>query len=246
MAPLAGVELEGVGASGFLKRLDAELPPAAGALGVDEPAAPNRPGVDAAVEGAALSLSPPPRLNPPKEGVAAGCEEAGCAAGVEPPPRLKAGALLAGVVLEGAPPPNKPPAGLGVSCELDAAAGAAPPNSPAGVDGVAALFASFEPAAPPNKPVVGVDAPAGLEPNRLDPVPDAGAAGLEAAFPNKPDPDVFAPAWLLFCPSEKPVEAAGACPNRPDAGGGPAGVVEGRAKVLLGAGVAVGVEEPVE
>lgn len=208
VAPLAGVELDGVLAAGLLKRL--ELPLAAGALGVDDPAAPNRPGEGAAAGAAALSLSPPPRLNPPREGVAAG------------------------VALGWALPPNKPPAaGLGVSCELGAAAGV--PNRPAGVDGVALLFAVLEPAAFPNKVDAGLEAPAGLAPNKLDEVPDAGAAGLEAAFANKLDPDVFPPAWL-FCPRE----------NRPPEGGGPAGVVEGSAKVLVGAGVAVGVDEPVK
>lgn len=110
VAPLAGVELVGVLTSGFLKRLRPELPPAAG---VEDPAAPKRLGVGAADDVAALSLSlsPPPRVNPPpKDGVAAGCE----AAGVDPP-KLNVGGLLAGVVLESAPPPKSPPAGLGVS-----------------------------------------------------------------------------------------------------------------------------------
>lgn len=178
-APVAGVEEVGVPASDwFLKR-----PPAAGALGVDDPAAPNRLDVGAAEEVAALSLSPPPRLNPLNLGVAAGCEEAGCA-GVDPP-RLKAGGLLAGVELGRALPPNSPPAGLGVSWEPEAGAGVAAPNSPE-VGGVALLFALFEPAAPPKRPEVGVEVPAGLAPNKLDVVPDAGAAaGLEAALPNK-------------------------------------------------------------
>lgn len=246
VAPFAGVELIGVLASGFLKRLDAELPPAAEALGVEDPAAPNRLGVGAAEGVAALSLSPPPRLKPPNEGVAAGCEAAGCAAGVDAP-RPNVGGLLAGVVLERPPPPNSPPVGLGVSCELDAVAGAAPPNSPAGVDGVALLFALLELGAPPNKPVVGVEAPAGLAPNKLDVVPVAGAAaGFGGALPNRLVPDVLPPVWV-FCPPprENPDEAAGVCPNKPDPGGGPAGVVEGREKVLLGAGVAAGVDEPV-
>jgi hypothetical protein len=188
VAPAAGVEAAGVPASdSFLKRPDEAPVPAAGALGVDDPAAPNRLGVAAAEEVAALSLSPPPRLNPPNEGVAAGCEEAGCA-GVDPP-RLKAGGLLAGVELGTALPPNSPPAGLGVSWEPEAAAGVAAPNSPE-AGGVALLFASFEPAAPPKRPEVGVEVPAGLAPNKLDGVPDAGAAaGLEAALPNKPEAD---------------------------------------------------------
>lgn len=180
VAPAAGVEAVGVPASdSFLKRPDEAPVPAAGALGVDDPAAPNRLDVGAAE--AALSLSPP-RLNPLNVGVAAGCEEAGCD-GVDPP-RLKVGGLLAGVELGRAPPPNSPPAGLGVSWE---AAGVAAPNSPE-VGGVALLFASFEPAAPPKRPEVGVEVPAGLAPNKLDVVPDAGAAaGLEAAFPNRPE-----------------------------------------------------------
>lgn len=119
VAPLAGVVLVGVLTAGLLNRLKPELPPAAaGALGVDEPAAPNRLGVAAAEDVAALSFSPPPKLKPPREGVAAGCEAAGGAAGVDAP-RLNEGGLLAGVVL-GSPPPNNPPAGLGVSCEPDA------------------------------------------------------------------------------------------------------------------------------
>lgn len=187
VAPFAGVELVGVLTSGFLKRLEAELPPAAGALGVEDPAAPNKLGVGAAEEVAALSLSPPPKLKPPNDGVDAGCEAAGCAAGVDPP-RLNEGGLLAGVVLERPPPPNSPPAGLGVSCVLGVAAGAAPPNNPAGVGGVALLFASFEPAAPPKRPVVGVEAAAGLAPNKLEGVPEAGAAaGFDKALPKRPE-----------------------------------------------------------
>lgn len=180
-----GVELAGVLASGFLKRLRPELPPAAGALGVDDPAPPNRPGDGAADEVAALSLSPPPpKLKPPSEGVADGCEAAGWAAGVDPP-RLNEGGLLAGVVL-GRPPPNSPPAGLGVSCEPEAAAGVDPPNRPADGGGVALLFASLEPAAPPKRPDEGVEAPAGLEPpNKPGVDPVVGTAGL-AAPPNKP------------------------------------------------------------
>lgn len=184
VAPLAGVELVDVLASGFLKRLKPELPPAGGALGVEDPAAPNRLGAGAADEVAALSL-PPPKLKPPNEGAADDCEVPGCAAGVDPP-RLNDGGLLAGVVL-GRPPANSPPAGLGVSCEPEDA-GAAPPKSPAGVEGAALLFALFDPAAPPKRPVVGVEAPAGLAPNKPDVVPEAGAAGF--APPKSPDPDV--------------------------------------------------------
>lgn len=173
-APLAGVADVGLPASSsFLKR-DA---------GVDGFAAPKRLGVAAAEEAAGLSLSPPPRLKPPSEAVAAGW-----VAGVDPPKRPPAG-LLAGV-LDRPPPPKRPPAGLGVSCELAPAAGVAPEKRP-GVEGAALLLASLAPAAPPNRPVVGVDAPAGLAPNKLDVVPDAGAAGFEAAFPpNKPPPVV--------------------------------------------------------
>ena len=242
MAPVAGVELVGVLISGFLNRLDEELSPAVG------PAADwarNRPDVGVAEDVAVLSLSPPPKLKPPKDGADAGCEAAGCDAGVDPP-RVKPGGLLAGVVLERPAPPNSPPAGLGVSCELGVAAGAAPPNNPAEAGGVALLFASFEPPAPPKSPVVGVEAPAGLAPpNRFDVVPEAGAAaGFDKALPNRP---LEVPLDWVFCapPKEKPLEGAGACPNMPDPGGGPAGVVEGREKVLLGAGVAAGVEEPV-
>ena len=131
--------------------------------------------------------------------------------------------LLAGVL---ARPPNIAPAGLGVSCGPAPDAGVALPKAP-GVEGAALLLASFAPAAPLNIAVVGVDAPAGLAPNKFD-----GAAGFEAAFaPNKP-----APLDWLFWP---------ACPNKFEPGGGPAGVVEGSEKVLLGAGVAAGVEEPV-
>lgn len=231
-APLAGVADAGVPApSSFLKRVEA---------GVDGFAAPNRLGVAAAAEAAGLSLSPPPRLKPPNEGVAAGCEDAGCVAGVDPP-RLNAGGLLAGV-LDRPPPPKRLPAGLGVPCELAPAAGAAPKRP--GVEGAALLLASLAAAPPLNRLVVGVDAPAGLAPNKLDVVPDAGAAGFEAAFPPKRLPPVVPLDWLLFPPSEKVDAGAGVCPNKFEPGGGPAGVVEGREKVLLGAGVAAGVEEP--
>ena len=232
-APLAGVADVGVPApSSFLKSAEA---------GVDGFAAPNRLGVAAAEEAAGLSLSPPPKLKPPSDGVAAGCEAADCVAGVDPP-RLNAGGLLAGV-LDRPPPPKRPPAGLGVSCELAPAAGAAPKRP--GVEGAALLFALLAPAPPPNRPVVGVDAPAGLAPNKLDVVPDAGAAGFEAAFPPNRPPPAAPLDWLLFPPREKVDAGAGVCPNKPEPGGGPAGVVEGREKVLLGAGVAAGVEEPV-
>lgn len=232
VAPLVGVAAVGVLApSSFLKS----------AAGVEDAAAPNMLGVGAAEEAGALSLFAPPKLKPPSEGVAAGWLAAGCVAGVDPP-RLNAGGLLAGV-LEKAAPPNRPPAGLGVSCELAPAAGAAPEKRP-GVEGGALLFASLEPAAPPNRPLVGVDAPAGLAPNKPDGVPDDGA-GFEAAFPpNRPPP--VAPLDGLLCPPREKVDAgAGVCPNRPAPGGGPAGVVEGSEKVLLGAGVAAGVDEPV-
>jgi hypothetical protein len=232
-APLAGVADVGVPACSSFLKSDA---------GVEDAAAPNRLGVGAAEGVAALFLSPPPRLKPPSEGVAAGCDAAGWVAGVDPP-RVNAGGLLAGV-LDRPPPPNRPPAGLGVSCELAPVAGAAPEKSP-GVEGAAPLFASAEPAAPPKRPVVGVEAPAGLAPNKLDVVPDAGAAGFEAALPPKRPPPVAPLGWLLFPPREKVDAGAGVCPNRPEPGGGPAGVVEGREKVLLGAGVAAGVEEPV-
>jgi hypothetical protein len=231
VAPLAGVVPVGVLTAGLLKRLRPELPPAAGALGVEEPAAPNRLGVGAAEDVAALS--PPAVPKPPSEGVADGCE----AAGVDPP-RLNVGGLLAGVVL-GRPPPNNPVAGLGVSCELGVADGAAPPKRPAGVGGVADLFASLEAPAPPNRPLVGVEAPAGLAPNKLG-VP--AVAGF-AAPPNRPDPVcVLPPVWLLCPPNERADEAAGVWPpNRLDPGGGPAGVVEGSMDVLFAAGVAAGV-----
>lgn len=93
------------------------------------------------------------------------------------------------------------------------------------------MFASLElpVPAPPKTPVVGVEAPAGLAPNKLGVPADAGAAGFEAAPPNKPPSCVLPPAW-------------GVCPNRLGPGGGPAGVVEGRKDVLFVAGVAVGFE----
>lgn len=178
--PGAGVELVGVLTSGFLNKFSPAVEPA-------EDGARNRADVGVAEGVAALSLSPPPRLNPPKDGADAGCEAAGCDAGVDPP-RLNVGGLLAGV-LDRPAPPNRPPAGLGVSCELGVAAGAAPPKSPAEAGGVALLFASFEPPAPPKRPV-GAEAPAGLAPNKLDGVPGAGAAaGFDMALPNKPPPD---------------------------------------------------------
>lgn len=157
-------------------------------------------------------------------------------AGVDPPSPNEGG-LLAGVVLD-RPPPNSPPAGLGVSCEPGAAAGGAPPNRPADGGGVALLLASFAPAAPPKR-LEGVEAPAGLAPpNKPGVDPVVGTAGF-AAPPNNVLPLV----WLLCPPREKADGAAGVCPpNKFEPGGGPAGVVEGRKDVLFAAGVAVGVE----
>lgn len=107
------------------------------------------------------------------------------------------------------------------------------------------MFASFEPDAPPKRPPEGVEALAGFAPNKLDVVPDAGgAAGFGA--PNKPEPAEL-PLACVFPPSEKPEDppAAGVDPKRLPPGGGPAGVVEGREKADLGAGVAAGVDEPI-
>jgi hypothetical protein len=78
----------------------------------------------------------------------------------------------------------------------------------------------------------------------------AGCAGVElgAALPNMfgvEDEDMGAG---LAAPPPKRDEALlppePAWPNMLVPGGGPAGVVEGREKVLLGAGVAAGVDEP--
>ena len=121
--------------------------------------------------------------------------------------------VAAGVVL---PPPNK-----------DVACGPALLGMLGCAD--ALWFASFDASLFP-KPnglallaagCAGVEAP----PNRLG-VDDV-AAGFAA--PPKSDGAAFAP--------------AAAWPNRLVPGGGPAGVVEGSEKVLLGAGVAVGVED---
>lgn len=73
-----------------------------------------------------------------------------------------------------------------------------------------------------------------------------GCAGVEVAAPNNDVEDV---AGFAAPPNREGAEvagvAAGVVPNRLFPGGGPAGVVEGREKVLLGAGVAAGVEDAV-
>lgn len=73
-----------------------------------------------------------------------------------------------------------------------------------------------EPPAPENRPEEGVDVAGGFAapPNKLPPVPDV-----------VPDCEERLPKTLF-------------------PGGGPAGVVEGRNEVLLGAGVAAGVDDP--
>ena len=85
---------------------------------------------------------------------------------------------------------------------------------------------------PPGVLASGVAALEGgaAEPNMFGAEDVEGAAGFVA--PNKDVPDV-APGWV------------GWLPNRLLPGGGPAGVVEGRAKVLFGAGVWAGVDDPV-
>lgn len=126
------------------------------------------------------------------------------------------------------------------------------------------MFASLVAAVfpPPNNPVLGVELPAAAPPNRFG-VEDA---EVVAGFPNREEPDCVAPA-AVFCPPNKeepvcvlppacvfwPNKLEPACavpaawllcpPNRPGAGGAPAGVVDGSKEVVLvAAGVAVGVE----
>ena len=123
--------------------------------------------------------------------------------------------VAAGVVL---PVLNKD--GLGVACG---------PASPPGMLGCADefLFAPADASLLPN-PNVG------------------GCAGVElgAAAPNNGVEDVvgFAPPPKRDEPELAP---APVFPNKLVPGGGPAGVVEGSANVLFGAGVAAGVEDPV-
>jgi hypothetical protein len=219
-APLGVAVLAGV--AGGLPKPKAGLSPAE-ALGVD-PALPNRPPEAGAAEDVA-GLS------------ADGWEAAGV-------PRLKAGVLLAGVVLFR--PPNKPE-GLGVSGVLAAGALLPPPKRPLGAgDAGVVLLASAEAPAlpPPNRVDAGAVLPRGFAgaPNGLD-VPVVGVAAALAP-PKRVEP-AEAPelGWLL--PPNKPVpdDAWGFWAlKRLLPGGGPAGVVDGREKVLFVAGVAAGVE----
>jgi hypothetical protein len=179
VAPLVVAVLAGV--AGGLPKPKLGLS-ADGALGV-APALPNRLVAGAAEDVAGLSVD-------------AGCEAAGV-------PRLKAGVLLAGVVLFR--PPNRPE-GLGVSGVLAAGALFPPPKSPPGAgDAGVALLASAEAPVlpPPNRFDVGAVLPRGFAPvpNGLA-VPEEGAAAA-APPPKRVEPDV-APVlvWLLWPPNK--------------------------------------------
>jgi hypothetical protein len=153
--------------------------------------------------------------------------------------------LLAGVVLFR--PPNKPEA-LGVSGVLAAGALLAPPKRPLGAgDAGVVLFASAEAPAlpPPNRFDVGAVLPRGFAavPNGLG-VPVVGVAAALAP-PKRVEPAEAPALGWLFWPPNRPVpdDAGGFCAlKRLLPGGGPAGVVDGREKVLFVAGVAAGAE----
>lgn len=212
-------------------------PPEAGFLGANKP-------VDA-LGGAGLAGVPPkPRMVPEE---VLGCDEAGGAgAGVVPSPND--GALLAGVDagvvllrLE-----NR----VGVDCAPCVPDWAAPPKRVEGVvDGCAVvlLFTSDcasvlpknespePPVAPPGG--LGVADAEGVVPNRFD-VEDAEVVAGLLRPENRDEVPELAPVPVP--------DWDGWAPNKLVPGGGPAGVVEGREMVFVGAGVAAGVEEGVD
>jgi hypothetical protein len=120
---------------------------------------------------------------------------------------------------------------------------------------------------PPNNPLVGVELPRGF-PAAAPPNRDGELeAEVVAGFAPKRGAPVFPPDWLLcppnrFPPACAPPGAGAFCPksvlpdcafplfwlfwlNRLGPGGAPAGVVEGRKDILVGAGVAAGVDAAV-
>jgi hypothetical protein len=116
--------------------------------------------------------------------------------------------------------------------------GVAPLSAPADVS----LF-------PPNNPLVGVELPRGF-PAAAPPNRDGEAeAEVVAGFAPKRGAPVFPPDWF-FCPKSVLPDCAFPPfwlfpPNRLGPGGAPAGVVDGRENVLVGAGVAAGVDAAV-
>lgn len=159
------------------------------------------------------------------------------------PPRLKGVDLL--------PPRVNPGVALAAGCDDGAAAAPRLNGLFAGVtagvvlpmlnkDGLGVACGA---ASPPG--MLGFAAEASLLPKPKAPAPLAGGcAGVVVFAPNR---DVEEVAGFAAPPKREGAEVAGvaAFPNKLVPGGGPAGVVEGRAKVLLGAGVAAGVEEAV-
>lgn len=216
-------------------------PPVLGAAGLlVAPGLLNRLLVGAAVE-AGVEL-PPPRV---KGADSEGCEVDGwpeVGAGFEP----SSDGVLAGVEEGAAPRLNKEDDVFGAACEVGApSCGAPPPNrlgvAGAGCAGVFLLASSPDGAALPK-----------LKPPPLLPVVPA----LGVALPNRPpvEADVVAGFGAAAPPPNKllPDPDPDPAPDPPKPlktlfpGGGPAGVVEGRNEVLFGAGVAVGVDDPVK
>lgn len=166
-------------------------------------------------------------------------------AGCDGAPRPKDGGLFAGVA-DGVVLPRLPnKEDFGVACVPCAPDCGAPENRPPFDEGAdcwveVVLFAPAEASLLPSPPKM-------LEPPGVLPsafvVPEAGAAepnmlGVE---------DVDGAGGFAPKREEVPDELVweGWLPNRLLPGGGPAGVVEGKAKVLFGAGVCAGVDDPV-
>jgi hypothetical protein len=218
---------------------------------VEAPAPPNMLLLGAAEDVGAAVFPPKEKLGAALE---AGCEEAGCAAGVAPRPNDGFAGVEEGVVLPR--PLKRLPAGLEVcaSCAPDAVAWVPPKRFGVGVEvGAALLLASaealvFPPSlksegAPELPRVFPAGCPEVAPPNRLGVADEDAVAGF--APPNKDGVDP--PAWLFCWPNRDAPDWAPPLawlfwPKMLFPGGAPAGVVEGRNDVLFAAGVAVGVE----
>lgn len=222
--------------------------------------APNRPPAGVEVDDSVDGLGAPPKRLPALAEVVAGAAvEVVLVAGLapnKPPAVVVAEAPEAAEVV--APPPKRPLAGVEPGVVVAGAAGLAP-NKEA-VELAGAVLPACEAAAggapsvfvPNRPPAAGVEAGAGFAPKR----PPGGALLPDCAPPNRPLDDAAAVVlgWAEgadvlagFAPPNKlefpPDACAPVLPNNPpvgfeeSAGGAPAGVVDGKAKVGL-AGVA--------